>query len=172
MREAHASIIECIDHYGCKVTIRLSLRGVLLSKSDQDTGLRQGLTCVESYLMVIIFWVYPYFPHQSGAFMATCLPDCLLLLLLVLPSRMIMAIMQFAILGDVTTCGRFLDMTHVGRLDVELVAQANLEVMLVPDNQVQRFKETEAQRSGGRPVSYYGLSSMWEVIRCESVVGA
>lgn len=106
--------------------------------------------------------------------MATCLPDCLLLLLLGFQSRMIMtcrAPHAGRHPGDVTTCGRFLDMTH-GRLDVELVAQANLEVLLGADNQVQRFKELEAQRSGGRPVSYYGLSSMWEAIRCESFVGA
>lgn len=47
-------------------------------------------------------------------------------------------LMQLAILGDVTPSGEFLDMTHVGRLDVELVAQARIRKMIVPINQVSR----------------------------------
>lgn len=73
--------------------------------------------------------------------------------------RCVTRAVQISVLGQLTFSGDFLDMTHVGQLDVKLVAQANLKVMLVPDNQLQRFKELEAQRSGGA-VHYYGVTTI------------
>jgi hypothetical protein len=69
---------------------------------------------------------------------------------------------QGAVLGDVTASGDLLDMTHVGDLDVDMVAMTDIDCLIVPDNVASKFIE-----SGGRHrrTCYYGAEDIWQAIR-------
>jgi hypothetical protein len=69
---------------------------------------------------------------------------------------------QTAVLGDVSFLGDFLNIPHVGDLDVDMVAMTDIGCLIVPENIVNDFI-----RSGKRHNStcYYGVENMWDATR-------